>query len=201
MGLNSIKFVAHYINVSLNPLMISLEEEIVSRGIWEDGVYSFQKKKIRINPLERFLKEFRREATKKEYLDSLDTVFYMDKLVSRMSCLVLEIPDKGDLIQQKLNEICKKLSKYYKDSSPEITFKIFNCNHYLFNVQITISESLNGTPIILLNGFKQSKLKLPPKVYYINATKRFLLFPLRSVSTPMSLFCDRKLTIDFKPEI
>ncbi len=199
MKLNSHTFITKYVNVNLNPVLSELSEILTYHGIWREGVYQYSKRNIIINPLEEYLNEFR-ENTLRNYdtLNEYELNSLVEQLCEKIYELITQIQDKSVIIQQALDNLCKDLSKLFKKKSFEIVISVENKKGKIINKSsIELSKNfLEWKPEkFKIKDNSPIKLSLQPKLYYLKAKRRFLLFFKREVFVVLPVFSDRKIEI------
>ncbi|MHA1748611.1 MAG: hypothetical protein ACTSYF_08240 [Promethearchaeota archaeon] len=180
--------------------MSELSEILTSHGVWIEGVYRWSKRNIRINPLEDYLNEFRENTLRNyDYLNEEELNSLVEELCEKISELITQIPDKSTIIQQSLDNLCKDLSKLFKKKEFEITISIENKKGKIINnSSVELSKNfLEWKPDrFKIKNNTAIKLSLQPKLYYLKAKRRFLLFFKREQLIVLPIFSDRKIRIN-----
>ncbi len=201
MKINSHKYITNIINVNVNPLSSELSKLITSSGVWREGVYTWSKGSVKINPVEDFLSEFRSETLKKyDEMNDDDLFLQTDKLSNFFSKIIDILPEKESDILNTLNKVCKEISNANKKTKFDLTIKIVNDKGKTLNkIPVRVSETKSSSHSLKekTGENKPIKLNLSPKVYFIKSNRRRFFFFKKEINKVISLFSDREIEIKF----
>jgi len=200
MQIEPFKYITNFVNVHLIPLQLELRGIISSYGVWQEEVYKWSKQNIISDPLDNFLIDFREEVLHNyQIMDEVDIVKETEKLCNFCCTSIMNrVPQKEMSILYRLNCLCSDLSELNKKERFTLNIVAKDKNgKTLKNVLIRLSENKGNKTIFEGQTEKNQPLKLdlPPKVYFLNARRRYFIFFKREQFKILPIFSDRNIEL------